>query len=754
MLWRTSRSDVKFPKAMRHCRIASGIRGRNYRFPTAVLISAAIGFLNGILPVTLMAADSTATNVAAAKSAVDYWEDDQQQGVAGLVKSNTGTLPVLTTVDEILRLKPEEAQRGYPVDIRGVVTCVVEEHNAFIIQDATHAVFVSDTSPATALPQRGQLLELEGKSDKGSFAPLVRMSQLKNLGTGKLPEPVQPTWDQLVNGSLDDQLVEIGGMVEEAVPHPAGYPGPWSKITLRTTEGALWVDVWLVGTNFEKLEKYEDAVVRLRGCLFVALDVETHQLEQGHVRMYVDSVAVDRPAPVDEFSAPTKRAAELTLFDPKASAFQRVKVSGQILHMIGRNYFMMDGANGVRFTLRRRTELHTGDQVEVVGYPELSGTAPHLRCAVARKAGRASLPEPRNLSADDLPNAIFDSTRVRLEGWLVSSRVTTTNEALEIQSGSWRFLARVNFKKAPPPLPPIGSRLALVGVYVAEGGNPALGSDVAPFDLLLHAPADIQVLSRPSWWTLRRLLVIVGVLVCALALLGLWISQLHRQVEERTAELATQIQSRQQVEHQRAMEQERARIAQDLHDELGSGITEISMLATLAGSASAPGNGRGGQLEEIGDRARQMVTTLDEIVWAMNPKHDSLMSLVSYSCLYADRLLKLANIACQLKGTVDLPDRAVSSIHRHQFFLAFKEAITNVIRHSGATEVRLGARVIGNRLRLSIADNGCGLAPDALTRGGDGLANMRARLEKMGGRFAIASQRVRGTIVRFYLPLN
>ena len=291
-------------------------------------------------------------------------------------------------------------------------------------------------------------------------------------------------------------------------------------------------------------------------------------------------------------------------------------------------------------------------------------------------------------------------------------------------------------------------------MYVAQGGNPALGSDVAPFDLLLHSPADIEVLSQPSWWTLRRLLVIVGVLVCALALLGLWITQLHRQVEERTAELATQIHSRQRVEHQRAMEQERARIAQDLHDELGSGITEISMLATVAGSASAPGNGQGGHLEEIGDRARQMVTALDEIVWAMNPKHDSLMSLVSYSCLYADRLLKLANITCQLKGAVDLPDRPVSSVQRHEFFLAFKEAITNVIRHSGATEVRLGVRLIGNRLRLSIADNGRGLAADARARGGDGLVNMRARLEKMGGRFAIASQRGRGTTVRFYVPLN
>jgi signal transduction histidine kinase len=199
------------------------------------------------------------------------------------------------------------------------------------------------------------------------------------------------------------------------------------------------------------------------------------------------------------------------------------------------------------------------------------------------------------------------------------------------------------------------------------------------------------------------------------------------------------------------MEQERARIAQDLHDELGSGITEISMLATVAGSAPVPGNGNG-HLTDISDRAREMVTTLDEIVWAMNPKHDSLQSLVSYSCLYADRLFKLANIACLLKGTVDLPDRTISSVHRHEFFLAFKEAITNVVRHSGATEVRLSVRLIGDRLRLCIADNGKGLPTEAFT--GDGLINMRSRLEKMSGRFAITSQRGRGTTVRFYIPLS
>jgi signal transduction histidine kinase len=665
------------------------------------------------------------------------------------------TLPTLTTAAAVNQMKREEAQNGYPVKIQGVVVCTVSNRPALILQDATRAVFVVvDSAKISELPQIGSYLEVKGKTDKGSFAPIVRARQFNILGLGSLPDPIQPTWDQLLNGSLDDQWVEIKGIVEESNLHPAGYPNGWSKMTLRTPGGVLWVDLWLIGTNFENLEKYEDAVIRLRGCLFVAWDVAAHQLELGHIRMHVDSIVVDQPALADEFSAPRKRAAELTLFDPQASAFQRVKVSGQILQIQGRDYFMMDGTNGVRFTLRRPVELHTGDEVEVAGYPELSGAAPFLRLAVARKTGHAPLPEPKNLSADDLPSAIYDSTRVRIEGWLASSRLTPTNQVLEIQAGSWRFLARVNVKKISPPPLRIGSRLAVVGVYVAQGGNRRLGDDAAPFDLLVHSPADIEVLSQPSWWTLPRLLAAIGVLICALTVMALWITQLHRQVEKRTSELEIQIQNRQRVEHQRTLEQERARIAHDLHDELGSGITEIGMLAARAKSAAAPDEKRNEYLKQAGDKAREMVTALDEIVWAMNPAHDSLASLVSYFCLYADRFLGLANIAWRLEASPVPAELALDSRHRHQLFLAFKESLHNVVRHSGATEVRLGIQAGQGELHLVIADNGRGLPLSARTEEMDGVDNLRSRVEKLGGRFEIASEAGKGVTVRIQVPMK
>jgi signal transduction histidine kinase len=299
-----------------------------------------------------------------------------------------------------------------------------------------------------------------------------------------------------------------------------------------------------------------------------------------------------------------------------------------------------------------------------------------------------------------------------------------------------------------------GSRLELTGVYAGLGGNRATGQEITSFELLIDSVGGIKVLARPPWWTLKRLLVATGALACVLAAAGLWITQLHRQVEERSAQLATQIQQRQQIEHQRTMEEERTRIAQDLHDELGSGITEISMLAARAKSSGAADDKRERHLEQVGTKARELVTALDEIVWAMNPRHDSVASLVSYLSLYAERFLKLANISWRLDGPNGTIDQVVDSRRRHQLFLAFKEALTNVVRHSNATEVQLNIRCDSAKVLVAIADNGRGLATDSRTENMDGVSNMRNRVEKLGGHFDITSQQGRGTTVRFEVPYN
>jgi signal transduction histidine kinase len=253
----------------------------------------------------------------------------------------------------------------------------------------------------------------------------------------------------------------------------------------------------------------------------------------------------------------------------------------------------------------------------------------------------------------------------------------------------------------------------------------------------------------------QRLLMLVGVLACGLVGAGLWITKLRRKVNERSAALGAQIQERQKAEQQRLMEQERARIAHDLHDELGADITEIGMLATRVQTDAGGTEERNRCLKQMVDKTRQMVAKLEEIVWAMNPQHDSLGALVSYFTFLADRLLGLANIKLVVDTSEDATSLALEARRRHQLFLVFKEALANVIRHSGASEVRLSVRVENRILHVIVTDNGCGLCELSPTAGGhEGIANMRRRMEKLGGEFEITGEPDRGTTVKFSVSLE
>jgi signal transduction histidine kinase len=665
----------------------------------------------------------------------------------GNLKVKPGMLPVLTTAEEVHELNREEAQRRYPVQLRGVVTCVLPERQAFTIQDATRGLYVVDSSESRSVPPKiGEYLEVQGKTDPSLFAPIVDADHVRDLGAGRMPQPVHPAWDQLMNGSLDAQYVELQGIITTVSTN---------DVTLFTGDGRIRLELRVVGMKAAELERYEDAVVRIRGCLFASWNYLTHEVKVGEIRVYGAEISVDQPAPKNLFSIPLKTVGELLQFNPQAGVFQRVKVSGQIINAQPPEYYMMDGKNGLRFILKKPVPgLEVGDLVEVVGFPGLRGASPRLQEAVARKVGHAALPAARKLQPNDLIRENYDSTLVKVDGLLVSVRETPVGQALEMRSGIRTFMARLNFKNDFVHSLAPGSRLQLVGVYLGEGGNRAEGEDITSFELLLNSPADVTVLAQPPWWTLEKMLVILGALACVLAVTLLWITQLRRKVEQRTAELEIQIRQRQRVEQQHAMEQERARIAQDLHDELGSGLTEITMLGVRARSASAPPGKQGSYLDQMSEKARHMVTALDEIVWAMNPTHDSLASMVSYFSLYAERFLGLANIAWRLEGPFRADDHAIDSRHRHQLFLAFKEALNNIVRHSGATEVRLNIQVEKGQVRLTIADNGRGWTDVSQTEGMDGVTNMRTRLEKLGGRFEVNSKPDEGTIVCFDLPLH
>ncbi len=649
-------------------------------------------------------------------------------------------LPLLTSIAQIRGLKPEEARRGYPVKVRGVLTF---SGAGDVIHDSTWGIYVNVTPSQNALLQFGDYCEIEGATGPGEFAPSIQARRVNRLGLGQLPEPVHPTWDQLMNGSLDCQYVELQGIVVGV--HSAGA-------TLRIRGSGLNVKVHSDSMSAEELRRLKHAFVRVRGCLLALYDDQTLQVKSGEIRIRSAAISVVQSAPADPFAIPAKRVSELLRFDPQADALQRVKVAGQVIHEHGGEFFLMDGTNGLRFIPDETVRLSVGDLVEVAGFLELGGPSPVLREALVRPTGRAALPGAKKLSAPTLFSAAHDATLVQVESRLVGLSTNHTGHVLELQTGPRLYRARLNTDQRLVRSVTVGSRLALTGVYAAQGSNRAENRDINWFDLLLNSPADVTVLEQPSWWTPRRAFTLVGTLAAVLLMAVGWITVLRHQVEKRTRTLEQQIQERERAEIQRAMAQERTRVAQDLHDDLGSGLTEISMLGERAQSPSIPTEQRHRYLDQMCATARQLVTALDEIVWAMNPKHNALESLVSYLCLHADRFLGLAKIPWRLEGADGLRNLPVDSRPRHELFLAFKEILANIVHHSGATEVRLGLRLEAGQLRLSVRDNGRGFNP-AVPGGGNGLGNLRKRLTGLGGRCEIDSSPAAGTTVSLSLPL-
>jgi signal transduction histidine kinase/ligand-binding sensor domain-containing protein len=205
------------------------------------------------------------------------------------------------------------------------------------------------------------------------------------------------------------------------------------------------------------------------------------------------------------------------------------------------------------------------------------------------------------------------------------------------------------------------------------------------------------------------------------------------------------------LEQRTALDRERARIARDIHDDLGHGLTQIVLLSDLTMLEQLPADELDSQLRQIAATARQGIKSLDETVWAINPRNDTLPDVIDYLGQFAVQSVRSAGIRCQL----DLPDHPpalpVPSEVRHSLFLAVKEAVNNVLRHASANNVALTIALCGEEITITVADDGRGFdsanghAGQNGESGQDGLRNMKQRMLEIGGRFQVESSPGAGT---------
>jgi signal transduction histidine kinase len=208
-----------------------------------------------------------------------------------------------------------------------------------------------------------------------------------------------------------------------------------------------------------------------------------------------------------------------------------------------------------------------------------------------------------------------------------------------------------------------------------------------------------------------------------------------------------------ELERRRSVERERLRIAQDIHDEVGSSLTRVGMLAEAAEATAPPDDPNRTRVQGIAATTREIVRAMDEIVWAVNPRNDTLTGFANYLVHYVEDLMRHSEVQIQLRVPVRLPERVLSAEARHNVFLAAKEALHNAVKHARARQIELSLACERECLTVTVHDDGEGFDPTGVPAGGDGLLNMRERMESLGGRFRLRSAPGQGTTVELNLPM-
>jgi signal transduction histidine kinase len=601
----------------------------------------------------------------------------------------------------------------------------------FFVQDSTAGIYVEGRNAGHPRVVFGQLVEIEGITGPGKFAPIVSATSVRVLGKGALPAAKLSPFSHFARGQLDSQWEEVRGILRSVAIDRTS----WREMTLAmrvASEGGEF-NVRVPIEREQDFSSWVDSEVLIEG---VCGSLYTADRQLSGILFYVPRLSfikIEAPAPEVSVSG-------LLRFSPSASTRHRVRVRGVVTYQqVGRALFIQAQGKGLRVLTEQATTLAIGDVVDVLGFPATGESAPVLEDAAFHRLAHETAPEPIALNLDS-PWEEFDGALVGVQAVLLNREVKADSVRLLLQDGQTVFEASLIGDRSGRELAslPLNSKVNVVGICLVRSGG--LWHTPESFRLLLRSPQDIVVVAKPSWWNLPHTLWVLAITSGALLIVLAWVVVLGRRVREQMAII------RHRLRHGAVLE-ERNRIARELHDTLEQELSGITMQLDLAADCfeQAPDVAQRA-LESARQMSRRSMIDARRSVWDLRCQllesgnlsvaiEQIVAPLLSRSNVEVD--LKVQGTEVRLEGPLEMNLLRIS-----------QEAVANAIQHGSVSRIQIELQYQADCVDLVIADNGQGFdVRKTLAAGHFGLLDMHERAQAMGSQLTIESEVGRGTTV-------
>ncbi|HEY1660833.1 MAG TPA: histidine kinase [Verrucomicrobiae bacterium] len=631
--------------------------------------------------------------------------------------------------------------------MHGVVTFndrVFGKDYLFVQQDNTVVLLYLGTLSFQKPLEVGEDVDLGGTLEPGQYLSGLSPLFVTEQGWHSMPTPIAHPLSVSASASLDGRWSELDCVVHSVNPN--------GTLSVAGKDGAAYL--WLGQTPRNDLAGYVDAKLRVRGVLMLNLLDDPALLVPSRSFVNVEEEARSNP-----FDAPRSWIAGLPSDEADCSSSHRILVAGEVTYQDDQSFFIQDDSGGVRVQTRAKPKVTLGEAVEVVAFPALNGLIHALTDPLVRPARSMVRVSPKDLDLNETLPPKQDGSLVNVSATLLGHKTNGMNQVLELQGQQHMFVATLLAGGGTLPNITTGSELQVTGVYDDEPtismpadaesgkGQPYLASP----NILLRSPKDVVVLAGPPWWTLKRTVTLVGALLTVLVVSLLWVHLLRRRLERQQASRLAF--SRQILQGQ---ENERQRIAANLHDSLGQNLLVIKNQAELAMQTAVDESARQDRLGKISEITSQAIEEVRRITHGLRPYQLDRLGLtqaIRASVNHASETNPIL-FASRVEDIDGLFNKE-AEIHVYRIV---QEAITNVVKHAAATEAAVVIKKRASIISISIRDNGRGFDPARPTSEPHdlsyGLNGISERVRILKGDLAIDSRPGEGASLTIEIPLS